>query len=287
MVINRGTTGHTTYFLGEISAKSWREYFPIVYSIKEPLAFHILTLIALLFAAWLIKKPFWQSPFSRMKNWIKNHFGEFSMIFWVLFYWMVSINSNLNIGIRHLLPVYPFTIILVSAMIIKWLNSSQCPENGSRDIRLGKYLLLGGLLIWQALSVVSIFPHFLAYFNELVGGPNNGYLYVVDSNLDWGQDLKRLVKWVEKNKLKKIYLDYFGGGDPKYYLGEKYLPWEGKKNPKEFPKGNYLAVSANQLQGGRGKAIRGFDQPTDYYMWLNRYQPITKIGYSIFVYYIK
>ena len=130
------------------------------------------------------------------------------------------------------------------------------------------------------------FLHYLSYFNELAGSSKTGYKFVVDSNYDWGQDLKRLTRFVEENKIEKIYVDYFGGGDVSYYLGEKYLPWSGTNPPEQFPKGNYLAVSATFLQGGRGKPAPGFDQPTGYYNWLNSYQPITRAGKSIFIYYI-
>ena len=270
LVMQRGAGGHTTYFLGEISAAGWKNYFPIVYSIKVPLAFHILTIISLLYAAWLFKK----------KGWIKNHFTELSMLLFIGIYWAASLASNLNIGVRHLLPVFPFAFLLVSGMTINLAEK--------RSFLKIKYAGLAILLLWQAISVASIYPHFLAYFNELAGGPNRGYIYTVDSNLDWGQGLKRLKNWVDKNlpQNQQIYVDYFGGGDAQYYLKEKFVPWQGQRDSKDFPKGNYLAVSATLLQGGWGKPGPGFDQPTGYYQWLSAYQPVAKIGYSIFVYYI-
>lgn len=275
MVLQRAVGGNTTYFLGEISASGWKNYFPIVYIIKEPLTFHILTIIALLYLAWLIKKPFWVTPFERTKEWIKNHFPEFTMFSFIIFYWLTSLNSNLNIGVRHLLPLFPFTILLTSAAIINLLKKPYLKI---------KIFILFVLIFWQMFSVISVFPHFLAYFNEIAGGPDKGYIYAVDSNLDWGQDLKRLKKWVEFQGIDKIYVDYFGGADVGYYLGQKFIPWQGTRDPKEFPKENYLAVSATFLQGGRGEPAPGFNQPYGYYLWLNKYKPITKIGYSIFVY---
>ena len=277
MVFHRAAFGNTTYFLGEVSNLGWKNYFPIVYLIKEPLSFHILTLIALLYAAWKIKKPFWVKPFSRAKNWIKDHFPECSMLAFIGLYWVVSLTSNLNIGVRHLLPIFPFTILLVSATAISWLKSP--------FLKL-KSIFLAGLLLWQAISVISIYPHFLAYFNELAGGPNQGYIYTVDSNLDWGQDLKRLKKWVDEKGIDKIYVDYFGGGDAEYYLKEKYAPWWGQRKPEELPRGSYLAISATLLQGGRGIPVPSLNQPSGEYRWLDEYQPIIMIGYSIFVYYI-
>lgn len=277
LVFQRGVGGHTTYFLGEISAAGWKNYFPVVYSIKEPLTFHILTIIALIYFSLKIELPFWRRPIFRLRDWIGNHFAEFSILVFILAYWAGSLVANLNIGVRHLLPVLPLTFILVSKGITDLLKKPY--------LKL-KYLLLSGLLLWQMVSVISIYPHFLSYFNEIVGRKNS-YLYTVDSNLDWGQDLKRLTRWVEENNIGKIYVDYFGGADTRYYLKEKYLPWRGTQNPEEMERPAYLAVSVSFLQGGRGMPDEGFDKPYGYYHWLDNENPIAKIGYSIFVYHLK
>ena len=283
LVFQRASFGNTTYFLGEVSAAGWKNYFPVVYLIKETLVFHILTLIALLYAVFLIRlRRGFNGQIKKalyvIKDWLRSHFPEFAMLSFIGIYWATSLISDLNIGVRHLLPVFPFTMLLVGGTIVKLLKAP--------FLKI-KYLILGALILWQVFSVLSVYPHFLAYFNEIVGGPNNGYIYTVDSNLDWGQDLKRLQKWVEQKNIDKIYVDYFGGGDARYYLKEKYLPWQGNWRPNDFPKENYLAVSATFLQGGRGLPVAGFNQPWGYYLWLDKYQPIAKIGYSIFVYYIK
>lgn len=278
MVTQRATGGHTTYFLGETSNKGWKTYFPIVYIIKEPLTLHILTIIALLYLAWLIQKPFWFKPFSRTKKWLQNHFPEFAMLAFIALYWASSLTSSLNIGVRHLLPTFPFIYLLVSGVIVKWMKPPR--------LKL-KYGLLILLILWQIFSVVKIYPHFLAYFNEIAGGPDNGYIYTVDSNLDWGQDLKRLNQWVNERGIDKIYVDYFGGSDPKYYLGDKYREWHGDYNSGDFPKNNYFAISATYLQKGRGEPGPGVDPSGfGFYRWLDQYQLVDKIGYSIFVYYI-
>ena len=278
MVFQRAIGGNTTYFLGEVSAAGWPQYFPIVYIIKEPLAFHILTAISLIYLSFLIKESFWKNTFQRIFSWLRNHFTEFAMLTFVLLYWIFSITSNLNIGVRHLLPVFPFTFLLVSGLLNLWLKN---PPYGI------KYLVLTILICWQLITVIKIYPHFLAYFNEIAGGPDRAYIYTVDSNLDWGQDLKRLKKWINEQGIEKIYVNYFGGSDSKYYLGEKFEPWWQTRDPKELPKGSYLVVSATFLQGGRGFPVPGFDQTWGYYFWLYKYEPpIAKIGYSIFVYYI-
>ena len=278
MVLQRSSGGNTTYFLGEVSAAGWKTYFPVVYAIKEPLAFFILFMAALLSLAWFVKNPLWYHPLPRAKKWIQNNFAAFSMLVFIVLYWAVTLKSNLNIGVRHLLPVFPFTIALVGGMTAAWLKPPYLKIKGA---------FLAWLILWQAYSVLAIYPHFLAYFNELIGRPEQGYLYTVDSNLDWGQDLKRLKHWVDSRGIDMIFIDYFGGGNPEYYFKESYSPWWGTRDKKELPKGSYLAVSVSLLQGGRGVAVKGFDQPTDYYLWLNFYTPVAKIGNSIFVYYIE
>jgi hypothetical protein len=216
------------------------------------------------------------------------------MISFIVLYWASSITSPLNIGVRHILPTFPFIYLLTSRQITKWLTIS-APKllNGFVDklkffgktliSYSGRYAFVLILILWQFVSVISIYPYYLSYFNELVGGPKNAYKYVVDSNLDWGQDFKRLVNYANENKIDKIYVDYFGGTVGEYYLGEKLIPWSGEKDYKLLPPGSYLAVSATFREQCFGKAVNNF-KPLNCYQWLKNYQPITTIGYSIFVY---
>jgi 4-amino-4-deoxy-L-arabinose transferase-like glycosyltransferase len=298
MVFQRAVGGNTTYFLGEVSATGWKTYFPIIYAIKEPLTLHILTIIALLFAAYSFKQPFWKEPFRRLLLWTKNHIAEFSMLSFIALYWASSLTSNLNIGVRHILPTFPFVYLLVGNQIGKWLTVEKPVKNLSFFETISfvvstlvgttlKYLAVVLLLLWQINAVAAVYPYFLTYFNELAGGPTNGYRYVTDSNLDWGQDFKRLTKWVDENNIRTIYVDYFGGTTGEYYLDGKLKPWWGSRNPKELPADSYLAVSATMLQQGRGAPAPGFRSPTGYYDWLNFFEPITVIGNSIFVYRIR
>jgi hypothetical protein len=278
MILQRASGGNTTFFMGEVSASGWKNYFPVMYVIKEPLSFFILLITALLYSAWVNRGPWWQSFWRKIKDWVLSHFAEFSMFLFVAIYWATSLTSNLNIGVRHLLPVFPFTILLVGGVTSQWLKSPL--------FRL-KIIFVALLIAWQIIGVIAVYPYFLSYFNELAGGPTNGYIYAVDSNYDWGQDLKRLVNWTDENKIDKIYVDYFGGADAKYYLKDKWQSWWGTRNPNEMPVGSYLAVSATLLQGGRGVPVPGFGSQFGYYDWLSSSgcQPI-RIGYSIFVFHI-
>ncbi|MFH1460853.1 MAG: glycosyltransferase family 39 protein [Patescibacteria group bacterium] len=269
MVIQRASGGNTTYFLGEVSNAAWPHYFPIVFLIKVPLALLILILIALIYSFFQIKKQ----PKKEFIQWLKKYFAELALLIFFAFYWIISIRSNLNIGVRHILPTFPILYVLISGQIIKWLKMSNL-----------KYLVIIILLIWYAWGTIKIYPCFLTYFNELVGGPSNGYKYVTDSNLDWGQDLKRLAQYLQEKNIPQIYVDYFGGDDLEYRLGEKYQPWWGNRDPQELPADSWLAVSATFLQGGRGLNTKGYQAKTDFYNWLNDYEPVKVIGNSIFIY---
>lgn len=294
MVVQRAAGGNTTFFLGQISNAGWKLYFPIIYLIKEPLALHIMTLMALaIFVYYLFKRRRQENLKSQRPNnsgwltkffsWFGKNFDALAMFGFIAFYWAVSIRSNLNIGVRHILPTFPLIYALVASQIVAWVRKK---KNEKKILSYAKRGTVGLLMIWQAASVMAIYPSFLAYFNESIGGPQNGYKYAVDSNLDWGQDLKRLKNWVDEQGIQKIYLDYFGGGDVKYYLGEKFQSWWGDRNPSDLESGDWLAVSATFLQGGRGKLVPGYKGSAGYYDWLNQYKPVTTIGYSIFVYQI-
>lgn len=281
MVFQRATGGNTTYFLGDVTNQGWKNYFPIVYAIKEPLALHIFTIIALLFLTAGAKKEIWQRIFKSLSHFIKNNFTEIAMLIFLAIYWGASLASNLNIGVRHILPTFPFVYILISGQIKKLFEKI----HHKKLLVIVSWVLVGGLMIWYTISSLSSLPYYLTHFNELIGGGKNGYIYVTDSNLDWGQDLKRLANWIDEQNIEKIYVDYFGGATASYYLGNKAKEWHAEYNP-EKAKGSWLAVSATFLQQSRAIPTKGFGKRTDQYLWLNQYTPVTVIGNSIFVYYI-
>ena len=293
MASQRTAWGNTTYFLGEMSADSWWHYFPLLYLLKIPLAFNLLALIALavffavLWKSWKRKEQF--------LNTARKYFWMIALFLWIIVYWTATLSGNLNIGVRHLLPVFPFTYILVVFLIYQGLKSIS-------QIKLRKMaaIFLCFLFVWYIFSSISAFPHYLSYYNKLGGGTQQGYKIAGDSNYDWGQDFYRLLAFVEKEKIEKIHLDYFGGEDEEYWLGEKYI----RLNPKEIgdeskdssspfadaqikepPKG-WLAVSVNQLMGGITEPGPRFDQETGYYNWLKEYTPLARAGHSIFIYFI-
>lgn len=292
MVIQRSAGGNTQYFWGQVSAISFPAYFPLLYLLKETLALHVLALVALAAAVVGIASTGKKSP-ARALDWARNHFIECAALVFIALYWATSIRSNLNIGLRHMLPTFPFIYLLVAKGVITWARL--------RSRRRLVYLLAG----WMAVSVIATFPHFLSYYNALTplvartagaavtngnlpltglgGGTDGGWRIGVDSNYDWGQDLKRLQHFAEREGITKIRVDYFGGGSPAYYLGDKFEPWSSAKGYP--PGGGWYAVSATFRMGAYGMPVKGFvRKPEDSYAWLKPFEPVARAGKSIFIY---
>lgn len=230
--------GHPAYLLGMHSSKGWWYYFIIAFLIKTPIATLILIILSLIF-------------FRKLKH--KNILAEYFLMVPPAFIFSTFFFNHINIGLRHILPIYPFIFVCVSRLInlkrLKWI--------------------LGVLGVWYLLSSLMIYPHYLAYFNEFVM-PENGYKFLADSNIDWGQDLKGLKLWMEKNDIKSIRLGYWGKDSPEYR----------KINYTQvncYPEVGLLAVSVNNIAGLTEERRVCLE-------WLKKYKPIANIGYSILIY---
>jgi hypothetical protein len=168
-------------------------------------------------------------------------------------YGVFSLASHLNIGHRHILPLYPVLFILVGGLAAPGLLA------GARRTALVA-LLLAGLLLAHA----GVAPHYLAYFNTLAGGPANGHRLLVDSSLDWGQDLPGLARWLREHNAgeaaQPVFLSYFGSGEPKYYgIKAVALPYvNGFKLPHPWyePGAGLYCISATMLSQVYGP-VRG------------------------------
>lgn len=308
MVLQRSAGGNTAYFLGKVSAEGTPLYFPVVYLLKEPLPMLVIVLTALFLGIKGILKTVLRYPkiiFQKFMDYLSVNFSEFSMLTFIVIYWTWSILSPLNIGFRHLIPVLPFTYILAAGTWKKWISANDW-ENGLLSFRgilsafknavlsMLKYVFLIILILWTFIETALAAPYFISFFNEFGGGVIgkntwSGYRYVTDSNYDWGQDLLRLKDFVEAQpKIDKIAVDYFGGGDVNYYLGEKAVNWwSSRGNPKDQGI-QWFAISANSLQGAIQPAAPGFERkPEDEYRWLTEMrsaEPDYRAGTSIFIY---
>lgn len=253
--------GHRAYLLGHYSEIGFWYYFPITFLFKNTLAVLILIILLILF---FVINTYFSLKNKGFITYLKSRpFHYYLLLTPVLIYFIWSLFVHINIGHRHLLPIYPFIFILFGYLI---------KINFKRFNYIYKLILLL-MLIFHIISSLSIYPHFLAYFNEMAGGPAQGPKYLVDSNIDWGQDLKNLEKYIKTNKIDSLCLSYFGNAEISYYL--KMDVSKIKNMPKfksEMPECT-MAISVTNLYSKESE-----------YKWLLDYQPEAKIGYSIYIY---
>jgi tetratricopeptide (TPR) repeat protein len=123
-------------------------------------------------------------------------------------YFLVAMGSGMNIGVRHILPVYPFLMILAAWAAWRLIQ---------RQRRWAYIVAI--LLLSNVVSSARTFPVYLAYSNEMWGGPSQTYKYLSDSNADWGQQLKATKKYLDSRQVKNCWFAYFAAVvvDPTYY----------------------------------------------------------------------
>jgi len=317
MVIQRAAGGNTIYFLGEVRNAGGPLYFPILFLLKEPIPTLIIVIGALLLGVWRVIRNAiarHDAAKERVLNYIGAHFAEFAMASFIVLYWGYSMKSTLNIGIRHLLPTFPFIYILAAGAVKQWITHITMPNlsmglegimDSAKKIarsfvwRAVKYIFLIVLLFWLLLETSFTAPHFLSYFNEFAGGTAGGYHYVTDSNYDWGQDLLALKQWADAHpEAGAIAVDYFGGGNPHYYLGDKETDWQSSKGNPAAQGIHWIAISINQLEGAtQPLAPDASRNPADSYAWLTALRPLApgmgnvpspdaRAGTSIFIYHL-
>jgi len=214
-----------SYFLGNISNTGWHCYMPVAFVIKTPIAIMLLLSVAV-YAIFTGRVSIKRKPLLTT-----------GLLSFTIIYTLTAIISKYSIGHRHLLPIYPALMVFAGA--------SAC----LMDSRRIKWLVLAAV-VWLAGANLWIYPHYLSYFNELIGGPGRGHLYLADSNIDWGQDIKRLAKYAEAHPDEKIKLAYFGSGDPSKYgfECENLRSTAAFGLPAELAAGTYV-ISATQLLG--------------------------------------
>ncbi|MDD4761757.1 MAG: glycosyltransferase family 39 protein [Candidatus Pacebacteria bacterium] len=308
MVMQRSSGGNTAFFLGEVGGGGWWYYFPVVFLLKETLPVLLLILFSLISATLRLFRSLRQNRI-KIIDYLNTNFAEFSLLVFVIFYWVYSINSPLNIGVRHIMPTIPFIYILSVSALKKHFFFEQKSDSFSwfsqffKTINLisknaNKLIILFAVLLWFSIESALAYPNYLSYFNELGGGTKNGFRFVTDSNYDWGQDLKELAIFVEKNNIDKIAVDYFGGDSLAYRFGNKAVPWQSAKNNPKEEGINWLAVSVNTLEGAVADLAPGMElsrKPEDSYLWLKNLRnvpenysdvplPDYRAGTSIFIY---
>jgi hypothetical protein len=247
--------GHEAYLFGRWSFDGWWYYFPIAFLVKTPLFTIVLGAVSFVL---LLKRKLNPSNVGSPSVPVVYSIIPISFL-------LTSLFVDLDIGIRYLLPVFPFLFMGIGISIAGWMRTV-------RKTRAFASTALAVLLSIYAGTIIAHHPHYLSYFNLIAGGQKNGYRILNDSNLDWGQDLKRLDANLETDPVPQpIFLDYFGVGNAgTYYLRDH--PFVPIHLPVEPPSSSGTMI------------VSAFYRWRPTYAWLDSLQPFRTIGSSILLY---
>lgn len=241
--------GYPFYMLGHFKDGGWFSYFIIAFLLKAQAPVLILLLVTIL-------------GFKRLKT---SWTDEWFFLLPALVYTAVVSSRAANIGVRYMLPIFPLVFVFVSRLA----NVAMKNRTSAGVMSL--------LLVWQVISVGRAWPDYIGFFNEFVGGSRNGPRLLDDSNLDWGQDLILVKRYMDERGIDRIKFYNWGTGIPEYY-GIKYetVGDEDLERPKSgiYVISTHVLVRLNRL-AEQTKA------PVD---WLNRYKLIDRIGTGYYVY---
>jgi hypothetical protein len=250
------------FLAGRVSDDGWWSYYPLAFLLKTP------TALILLIAAGLV------ALFRRRRE-VGLHDAAF-VVLPVAVFLGVAMWSGINIGLRHILPVYPFVILLAALGV----------REVTRIPRLQRIAIFATVAMLWTGEFAAAYPHSLTFFNYPAGGPEAGYRYLADSNLGWGQSLKSLKAWMDEKGVKHVNLAYFGQADPSYYgIDCTHLPGAPSfathaiARPK-LP--GYVAISATTLTG-----VYAPPPWRLFYAAFRDLRPVAVIGNSIRVYWVE
>lgn len=245
-VASHNAMGHVAYLLGEQRSQGWWYYFPIALAVKTPLP--IIGLVLLLVALGI------RSPRSLTQP---RHYLLYAPI---LLYLLWSLTSRINIGVRHVIPMIPLTIIAVASLV----PSAR---------RTWQKLVLVGLTAAMPVIAIAAWPNTIGYFNAFAGGTTGGHRIILDSNLDWNQDLWRLRDYLQVRSLPPAMIALFGS-----------VPTEVvHPHPERIPTDS--DVAANGRPRGLVIISKGILYSVDMpFVWLRNLQPTGRIGSSILVF---
>jgi 4-amino-4-deoxy-L-arabinose transferase-like glycosyltransferase len=245
--LGHASRGHAAFLLGETSMTGWWYYFPVALAVKTPLPLLLLGIVGMAGTVTLMRR---------------REFEPAIPLFVVIAIMAVGVTAHVDIGVRHILPLYPFLALLgARGAIDLWTRA-----DSTRFVKGVTTALAASALF----IVVRAHPDHLAYFNPLAGARPDRIL--VDSNLDWGQDLYRLADVVRKLRIDSVRVAYFGTAD---------MQWAGVPNarrlePNEAATG-FVAASRTNLAGvWVGPA----------YQWLYKYQVVGTVGPSLVLFYV-
>lgn len=263
-VIIHNHYGHSTSLLGAHSDLGWWYYFPVAFALKTTLPFLLLSVVAL---AWSLYRLIVRGE--RVFTFVLVPLG---------IYLAISLTSHINIGIRHLLPVYPFLFIASGALLARLFRSGRA--------RSAVVLLMVLTFGWMAYEAVRTFPNYITYTNQLTGG-QPGWRYLSDSNVEWGEDVNQLATYLKAHGEIRVSAALSAGWSTLRQYDVEYV------NLLSLPAGStpdtrYVAIGASFLNGstvpGGFAGRQTTEERTNFFARYRDRQPEAIFGGSIYLY---
>ena len=251
--MNHAKVGHSAYLMGATSMKGWWSFFPVALAIKSTPAELALMAIA---GSLAFRRASWRDPTRRA--WLLAGLAMLGS----------GMASSINIGQRYMILLYPLAVLLGVDALAGLAARARRPA----------WAAVAGLAlaVGQGASAWGIAPFYLSYFNLLIGGPMEGHRYLLDSSLDWGQDLPSLRRELDARGYRRVALCYFGTGSPAAH-GIRSASWSD--SDEAVADCDWLAISASSLHGLYGGTSELYDRFKDL--------PSGRAAYSIFLYNLK
>jgi 4-amino-4-deoxy-L-arabinose transferase-like glycosyltransferase len=258
------TYGHPGSLFGVQSDLGWWYYFPIVFALKTTLPFLLVSIAALVWASFRL--------------FVRRDARFFFLFVPVLIFTVGCMASHINIGIRHLLPVFPFLFIASGALLDKLLTDSTFAAPGLRRIA---QVTVVAVLVGSAVEAARVFPDYIPYTNQLTGTRPH-WRVVSDSNVEWGDDAKALAAYLKERGETRVRAATLGGWMTLRFLGIDYINLVVAPGTP-LPPTRYVALGASFLNGS---AVRAVDpaQPTTLFAPYRDRRPEAVFGNSIYLY---
>jgi hypothetical protein len=266
--------GYPSYLMGEWKHGGWWYYYVVAFLVKEPIGFQILLYLSILgtFLRW-----------NRCSG-PQAAEGLLVVIPALLIFGLVSWQTGFNHHLRYALPAYPFLFLAAA-----------------RTVTFGKFgrWITITCLAWQVTCVMWFTPHWMSYFNEFSGGPKQGDQWLLDSNIDWGQDVLPLKRWQDNHpQASPLNAALYTAFEPAdiglvYSLPAPFVSGQPEvtgANGIRGPQPGWYAISVSILNGhsfpmpdGSGGLV---NSPGHFVYFKDHFEPVDMIGYSIYIYHI-
>ena len=268
-VVMQEAGGHHVFLLGSYSETGWWYYFPAAFALKTTLPFLVVTIASLAWFGWELFR--------------KRELKSVAILAPVALYLVMAMWTSTQIGIRHLIPIFPFLFVAGGVMLDRLLRA--------RIMRIAARVAVVVILAWMSIEAVRAYPNYIPYMNELASARPH-WQYLSDSNVEWGDDIGELAKYLQARGETRVRAALLGG--------QVILPLYGVEFDDllappgtVLPETRYVALGASYLNGStvpgwsEGSGRETLEQQHEFFAAYRSRRPEAVFGNSIYLYRVK